>query len=187
VWPRLSPGLGHAIVRAKRRHASSWSVGEDWRSTTHLPFVRLRVPPPTRDCSRRLPSRLSPGGSVDWVRRDRRVERAVSQSQRVNEHLRDEIVAWELQPSPHFNEVEWAERVNVWGLLGVRQGVYGAPRGWPSWPAPVGKRCARAGGGADPRCCAAWLYSTSSPIPRGRCRLRAPARALPPTGARRND
>jgi hypothetical protein len=38
----------------------------------------------------------------------------VSQSQRAYEQLRDEIVAWELQPSAPFNEVDLAERVSVW-------------------------------------------------------------------------
>jgi DNA-binding GntR family transcriptional regulator len=48
------------------------------------------------------------------ARRVRRDERAVSQSQRVNQQLRGEIVAWELQPSVHFNEVVLAARLSVW-------------------------------------------------------------------------
>jgi DNA-binding GntR family transcriptional regulator len=44
------------------------------------------------------------------VRRD---EEAVSQGQRAYERLRDEIVAWELQPGAHLNEVQLAERMSV--------------------------------------------------------------------------
>jgi DNA-binding GntR family transcriptional regulator len=40
-------------------------------------------------------------------------EAAVSQSQRAYERLRDEIVAWELQPGAHLNEVQLAERLSV--------------------------------------------------------------------------
>ena len=35
------------------------------------------------------------------------------QSQRANGQLRDEIVAWELQPGGHLNEVRLAQRLNL--------------------------------------------------------------------------
>jgi DNA-binding GntR family transcriptional regulator len=38
---------------------------------------------------------------------------AVSQSQRAYDRLRDEIVAWELQPGAHLNEVQLADHLSV--------------------------------------------------------------------------
>jgi hypothetical protein len=112
----------------------------------------------------------------------------VSQSQRVNEPLRDGIVPWELQPSARFNEVELAERVSVLRtLLCVRHGVCATPRGGHPGLAPSasGVHVRVAGRRRLLRCMAVFDELTHAPAAGVGCE--PPPKLCRLQGARRHD